>query len=92
MNDNSKVAAALIAGLATGAILGILFAPEKGEETRDRLSSALNNLKEDALEKASAELDKLVSLKNELTQQVKESFASGKEDIRDGLTDNIEEA
>lgn len=37
MNNTAKVLIALAAGAAAGAVLGILFAPAKGEETRENL-------------------------------------------------------
>ncbi len=42
-----------LTGIATGALVGILFAPEKGEITRDRLSYRLSKYRE--------QLDKLVN-------------------------------
>ena len=38
MNSGSKVLLGVLAGAATGAILGVLFAPERGEETRRKIS------------------------------------------------------
>ena len=50
MNSGSKVLLGVLAGAATGAILGVLFAPDKGPETRRRLSEGsrdvANNLKD----------------------------------------------
>jgi gas vesicle protein len=46
MSDNTKVMVALLAGLAAGAALGILFAPEAGAETRDKLSWAILSKKQ----------------------------------------------
>lgn len=41
MNDNGKVVAAALAGLAIGAIMGILFAPDKGSQLRNRWAGSL---------------------------------------------------
>lgn len=38
MNTGKKVLTGLIAGLATGSILGVLFAPGKGSSTRKKIS------------------------------------------------------
>jgi gas vesicle protein len=38
MNSGSKVLLGVLAGAAAGAVLGVLFAPDKGPETRRRLS------------------------------------------------------
>lgn len=52
MSKNSNSFLAFLTGAATGAILGILYAPDKGENTRDKLSYQLD--------KYSKKLDQLV--------------------------------
>ncbi|MGL1886513.1 MAG: YtxH domain-containing protein [Reichenbachiella sp.] len=42
MSKNSNSLLAFLTGAATGAILGILYAPDKGENTRDKLSYKLD--------------------------------------------------
>ncbi|MFN3588069.1 MAG: YtxH domain-containing protein [Spirosomataceae bacterium] len=45
MSSSSKTLLAFVAGIATGAVLGILYAPEKGEVTREKLASQLKKYK-----------------------------------------------
>jgi gas vesicle protein len=53
-NNNSnlnQLLMAFAAGAAIGAILGVLFAPDKGSETRGKVSDAIKGLSEDLAEK-----------------------------------------
>ncbi len=45
MKDSSKILVAVGAGLAIGGILGVLFAPDKGSETRKKMANAGDELK-----------------------------------------------
>lgn len=44
-STSGKVIIAAVAGVAVGAILGILFAPDKGSETRSKLVKKAKRLK-----------------------------------------------
>jgi gas vesicle protein len=46
MNKSSKTFWAFMAGAAAGAILGILYAPDKGENTRNKLYYQLNKYRD----------------------------------------------
>jgi gas vesicle protein len=85
MKDSSKVVVALLAGLAAGAALGILFAPEKGTETRDKLSESLKNLGDTIKETAAAEIDNLVNLKDRVVDNIKSKVKGAEEEYQDDL-------
>jgi gas vesicle protein len=85
MSDNSKVVVALLAGLAAGAALGILFAPEKGTETRDRLSESLKKLGDTIKETAANEIDNLVGLKDKVVDNIKSKIKTVDQEYQDDL-------
>ncbi|WP_426669888.1 YtxH domain-containing protein [Mucilaginibacter sp. McL0603] len=85
MNDNTKVVVALLAGLAAGAALGILFAPEKGTETRDKLTESLKKLGDSIRETAANEIDNLVGLKDKVVDNLKSKIKTTEEELQDDL-------
>jgi gas vesicle protein len=50
MSKNSDSIVAFLAGMAAGAALGILFAPDTGKNTRDKLNFQLEKYKEQLAE------------------------------------------
>lgn len=46
-NDTMKFIGALLAGAAIGGLLGVLFAPDKGTETRKKLMNGAKDLVDD---------------------------------------------
>lgn len=85
MKDNTKVVVALLAGLAAGAALGILFAPNKGDETRDKLAESLKNLGDSIKETAAAEIDNLVGFKDKIVDNIKSKIKGAEEEYQDDL-------
>lgn len=55
--NNGKVILGALAGVAAGALIGILFAPDKGSETRKKIASKSGEYFESAKEKLSDVLD-----------------------------------
>jgi gas vesicle protein len=71
MRDNTKILIALLAGIAAGAALGILFAPEKGSDTRDKLSDSLKNLGDSIKDRAAEEIENLSEFKDQVVENIR---------------------
>ncbi|WP_219222871.1 YtxH domain-containing protein [Pedobacter antarcticus] len=85
MNDNSKVLIGLLTGLAAGAALGLLFAPEKGSETRDRLNQSLKDLADTIKDKAADEINHLAGIKDKVVDAVKSKVHQVEEEYADDV-------
>ena len=69
--SSGKVFLSVLAGVAVGAVLGVLFAPDKGWNTRKRISKKGEDLVDDLKEKFEEFLDSI----SEKVDEVKEDVA-----------------
>ena len=74
MNSGSKVLMGIVAGAAAGAVLGLLFAPEPGVETRRKIGEGSKDMAANLKEKFS-----------ELVDGIADKYESAKEGASDML-------
>lgn len=86
--DNGKVVTALLAGLAAGAVLGILFAPEKGSETRDKLNESLADLGDAIKERAEEQISQLSEFKDKILSAVNAKVAHAEDIIEEEIEEH----
>jgi gas vesicle protein len=87
-NVGSKVSFFLV-GLGIGALLGILFAPKSGEETRDYLSSKADEGRDYAQKKARElreRAEDLIERSKEIMARQKESLSAAVDAGKDAYT------
>lgn len=88
MNDNGKILAALLTGLAAGAALGVLFAPEKGADTREKLNDSLKDLGDAIKERTSEQLDQLNDFKAKVLATLKNKVDKAGNDIEEAIEEH----
>lgn len=71
----------LLAGAAIGVGLGILFAPDKGTKTREKIKDGLDDLKDSAKSKW-----------NSLETETKDKFSKTKADLKDTVNDLLSDS
>ncbi|HMO61449.1 MAG TPA: YtxH domain-containing protein [Ferruginibacter sp.] len=74
MNTSGKILTAVAGGLAAGIVLGILVAPDKGSETRRKISEGGKKIAEGIKETVQKGREKMHAMKEELEQSVKEKL------------------
>jgi gas vesicle protein len=84
----SKTIIGVLGGVAVGAALGILFAPEKGSKTRKKIAKKTNEAKDslkgnfdEFLETVSEKYDSLVIRGEDLLEEGKEELKDAKKQI-----------
>ncbi|MET3113829.1 gas vesicle protein [Pedobacter sp. CG_S7] len=92
-SDSSLPIVALIAGLAVGAVIGILFAPESGADTRGKIADKADDLTESVKEKVqsmkakcSTEAEKALEAKDRIVEDVRRKSKNVSDSLQ-GLKD-----
>ncbi len=65
MADTGKTLLAIIAGVAVGVVIGVLIAPQKGTDTRQKLNDGVKDLADSIISKAEEVIDKIGSEQEE---------------------------
>ena len=81
--SSGKVILGAIAGLATGAILGILFAPEKGKDTRKKIAKKSKDSIDEIKSKYEDVIGGISSKYGSLKKDASQLFEDGKDLAKD---------
>jgi uncharacterized protein YjbJ (UPF0337 family) len=76
-NSNNNFFLTFLVGAAAGAVIGLLYAPQKGSETRKKLMDQANKLAEDLQETT----DRAIETINDFSERIKEIVAESGGDL-----------
>lgn len=80
---NSNLAVGILGGLAVGTVLGILFAPAKGSETRKKIADKGTDLKDKVVETTGKFSDKISQTVQDLKRESQELLGHTKEIMKE---------
>ena len=77
--NSGKLLTGVLIGATAGAILGILFAPDKGSETRDKISKKSSDFKNNVRDKINDLVDGITNQYENAKTDAQDAYAEGKE-------------
>lgn len=77
--SSKKILSAVLLGAAAGAVLGILFAPDKGTETRKKIAKKTGDLSNDLKSKFSEFGESIAEKFQQIREDANEVMEKGKE-------------
>ncbi|WP_445731409.1 YtxH domain-containing protein [Mariniflexile sp.] len=83
----SKTIIGVLGGVALGAAIGILFAPDKGKDTRKKIAKKSSEAKDQAINSFSDFLDTVSEKYNSLISKGEKLAKEGKKDIQNAKED-----
>ncbi len=72
MTNNGKVFLGIVTAAAVGAVIGLLFAPEEGNKTRENLRKGANSLADELLAALNKGKDQFEDLKGQVKDKASE--------------------
>lgn len=77
--SNGKFLAGILMGVAAGAVLGILFAPEKGEDTRKKIKKRTSKMGDDLKAKFDEMADSFKKKFNDIKEDADEMMEQARQ-------------
>ena len=78
-----KIILGVLGGVAVGALLGVLFAPEKGSKTRQKIADKSNDYADDLKDKLDVLLGTMTKKYENIWQEGENLIAQGKSKFND---------
>lgn len=95
MTSNSKIVLGIVTAAAAGAVIGLLFAPEKGTEIRDKMRETANGFASDLLDALQRGRQQYTDIKDNVEDKAKELKSKADDkitEVKDRVGDEVDNA
>lgn len=81
MNSTSKFILSVLGAAAAGAVIGMLVAPEKGTELRQKIGNAANDWADQLMDLVNSSREKMGEMKDDLKARAENGLAEVRENL-----------